>query len=166
MVQKWKLWNIGLHLFFFHLDRDIQCDFDNPFWEVNDCNWVQDEVQIENFGLGTNFDKKLSRILATNEDKAGNYWKRSTSLTGEQCHIFLFIIFKSASAKCSLLAIGFVVLLCCLPFPQKVNDNWLRSYHNPSKTKKALCKSLQVSCKSEQVWAYPRKSTQVIILYI
>ncbi len=20
-------------------DRDLQCDFDSPFWETTDCNW-------------------------------------------------------------------------------------------------------------------------------
>ena len=70
----------------FLLDRDIQCDFNNPFWEVNDCNWVQDEAQIEDFGLGPNFNKKLSRILATDEHAAGNYWKREDSLTGIPLH--------------------------------------------------------------------------------
>ena len=64
-------------------DRDIQCDFNNQFWEVTDCNWVQDEVQVETFGLGDNFDKKFTRVLATTEHKAGNYWERETSLTGK-----------------------------------------------------------------------------------
>ena len=64
-------------------DRDIQCDFNNQFWEVTDCNWVQDEVQVETLGLGDDFDKKLIRVLATTEHKAGNYWKRKTALTGK-----------------------------------------------------------------------------------
>ena len=64
-------------------DRDIQCDFNNQFWEVTDCNWVQDEVQVETFGLGDDFDRKFIRVLATTEHKAGNYWKRETSLTGK-----------------------------------------------------------------------------------
>ena len=70
-------------MLFSSTDRDIQCDFNNQFWEVTDCNWVQDDVQIETFGLGDNFDKKLIRVLATTEHEAGNYWKRETSLTGK-----------------------------------------------------------------------------------
>ena len=71
-------------IWLFHsTDRDIQCDFNNQFWEVTDCNWVQDEVQVETFGLGDNFDKKFTRVLATTEHKAGNYWKRETSYTGK-----------------------------------------------------------------------------------
>jgi hypothetical protein len=71
-------------IWLFHsTDRDIQCDFNNQFWEVTDCNWVQDEVQVETFGLGDDFDKKFTRVLATTEHKAGNYWKRETSLTGK-----------------------------------------------------------------------------------
>ena len=50
--------------------------------EVTDCNWMQNEVQVEDLGLGTGFNKKLTRILATNEDEAGNYWKRKTAFTG------------------------------------------------------------------------------------
>ena len=63
-------------------DRDIQCDFNNQFWEVTDCNWVQDKYHIADLGLGADFDKKFSRVLATNEHLAGNYWKRQTSYTG------------------------------------------------------------------------------------
>jgi len=66
----------------FFTDRDIQCDFNNQFWEVTDCNWMQDEVQIENFGLGNNFNNKFNRVLAENEHEVGNYWKRETSFTG------------------------------------------------------------------------------------
>ena len=74
--------NIKIHLLYSFSDRDIQCDFENKFWEVTDCNWMQNEVQVEDLGLGTGFNKKLTRILATNEDEAGNYWKRKTAFTG------------------------------------------------------------------------------------
>ena len=78
-----SLFHINAIWLFSSTDRDIQCDFNNQFWEVTDCNWVQDEVQVETFGLGDDFDKKFTRVLATSEHKAGNYWKRETSLTGK-----------------------------------------------------------------------------------
>ena len=66
----------------FFTDRDIQCDFNNKFWEVTDCNWQRDDVQMEDFGLGNNFNK-FNRVLAENEHEVGNYWKRETSCTGK-----------------------------------------------------------------------------------
>ena len=66
----------------FFTDRDIQCDFNNKFWEVTDCNWIQDGLQIEKFGLSSDYNKKFNRVLATDEHKSGNYWKRENSYTG------------------------------------------------------------------------------------
>ena len=77
IISLYTIWS------FYTIDRDIQCDFNNQFWEVTDCNWVQDEVQVENYGLGEDFHKRFTRSLATTEHKAGNYWKRETSYTGK-----------------------------------------------------------------------------------
>jgi hypothetical protein len=44
---------------------------------------VQNKFLVEDLTLGSDFDKKFTRILATNEHKAGNYWKRETSYTGK-----------------------------------------------------------------------------------
>ena len=79
-VVKHNFWNKIQFLF---SDRDIQCDFNNPFWEVTDCNWVQNKFLVEDLTLGSDFDKKFTRVLATNEHKAGNYWKRESSYTGK-----------------------------------------------------------------------------------
>ena len=59
---------------FYFKDRDIQCDFENPFWEVNDCNWRQDRKRIDDLGYANGMEyQKLNRVIA-NEAAAGNYW--------------------------------------------------------------------------------------------
>ena len=44
---------------------------------------MQNKFLVEDLTLGSDFDKKFTRVLATNEHKAGNYWKRETSYTGK-----------------------------------------------------------------------------------
>ena len=44
---------------------------------------MQDKDKIEELGLGSDYNKKLSRVLAGNEHEAGNYWKRENSYTGQ-----------------------------------------------------------------------------------
>lgn len=83
-TDKWKQLEFSSQANSFSLcefiDRDIQCDFENPFWEVTDCNWSQDKSAVSSLGLGT-LDQSLSRIKAVDEHKSGNYWKRASALT-------------------------------------------------------------------------------------
>ena len=57
----------------FDLDRDIQCDFDNIFWEETGCNWRYDNQFVESIGLDPG--QKFKRKLADNEHTNGNYWR-------------------------------------------------------------------------------------------
>lgn len=83
-TDKWKLFEYSSQADSFSLcqyfDTDIQCDFENPFWEVLDCNWSQDKSTVSDLGLGSP-DQLLTRIKAVDEHKSGNYWKRATATT-------------------------------------------------------------------------------------
>ena len=57
---------------------------------MTDCNWMQDKEKIEELGLGSDYSKKLSRVLAVNEHEAGNYWKRENSYTGQLFCYFVY----------------------------------------------------------------------------
>ncbi len=52
------------------LDRDIQCDFESPFWEENDCSWKYQASSL-----------KLTREMV-GEDLDKDYWKRLDYNTG------------------------------------------------------------------------------------
>ena len=51
-------------------DRDMQCDFESPFWEENDCNWKYQSSSL-----------KLTREIV-GEDLDKDYWKRLDYNTG------------------------------------------------------------------------------------
>ena len=56
------------------LDRDIQCDFNNEFWEETGCNWRYDTKFIESIGLDPSVNR-FKRKLANNEHTNGGYWR-------------------------------------------------------------------------------------------
>ena len=58
-------------------DRDLQCDFNSPFWEVQDCSWRSNKSLIKDLGSDTN--ETFTRILAQDENNYGNYWRPSNS---------------------------------------------------------------------------------------
>ncbi len=51
-------------------DRDLQCDFDSPFWEESDCNWKYSATS-----------QKLIRESVTTQNY--NYWKRLDNKTSK-----------------------------------------------------------------------------------
>ena len=64
-------------------DRDIQCDFDNDFWEESDCNWRYnhslvltslgvDSYQLIREKVTTNF----TNYWRSNDTKAGNFFQK------------------------------------------------------------------------------------------
>ena len=60
----------------FH-DRDLQCDFNSPFWEVQDCLWRYNSTLIKELGFDSN--ETFTRSLAKDESKHGNYWRIANS---------------------------------------------------------------------------------------
>ena len=59
------------------LDTDLQCDFNNPFWEEVECGWSFKPSE----GLITEPLRRMEWVK--NKDfKASNYWIDKYSLTG------------------------------------------------------------------------------------
>ena len=56
----------------FH-DRDLQCDFNSPFWAVQDCSWRYNKTLAKEIGLESN--ETFVRILAEDELTFSNYWR-------------------------------------------------------------------------------------------
>ena len=56
----------------FH-DRDLQCDFNSPFWEVQDCSWRYSNSLVQEIGFESN--ETFVRILAEDEHTFSNYWR-------------------------------------------------------------------------------------------
>jgi len=63
-------------LLFFNSDRDIQCDFENPFWEEIDCNWQYNSKLMSQLFPGSN-GLQFSRSLGP--FSTSNYWKRTAN---------------------------------------------------------------------------------------
>ena len=59
------------------LDTDLQCDFNNPFWEEVECAWSFKPSE----GLVTSPLRRMEWVK--NKDfKSSNYWLDKNSLTG------------------------------------------------------------------------------------
>jgi len=66
---------------FIHLDRDLRCDFDSPFWEQQDCSWRYNLAAMASTGLSTATGlNAFSRVKITTPDY--NYWLRQNPKTG------------------------------------------------------------------------------------
>ncbi len=61
-------------------DRDLQCDFDNPFWEENDCNWRYNQSLMTSLAYGSS-GLRFQRQLVNTPDY--NYWMKPDSKTGK-----------------------------------------------------------------------------------
>lgn len=62
-------------------DRDLRCDFDNPFWEQQDCSWRYNLMAMAASGLSTATGlNTFSRVPITRPDY--NYWLRPNPKTG------------------------------------------------------------------------------------
>ncbi len=65
--------------FLFYIERDLQCDFNNPFWEEQDCTWRYNQALMTTLTWGNQGRKFLRRLLTTPDY---NYWKRFNGKTG------------------------------------------------------------------------------------
>ena len=66
-------------------DRDIQCDFDNEFWEESDCNWRYNHSLVL-ASLGVDSYQLTREKVTTNYT---NYWRANDSKTGNFVNIVL-----------------------------------------------------------------------------
>ena len=64
---------------FFKLDRDLQCDFDSPFWEQQDCNWRYSPTLMTSLSMASNLNT-FTRVQITTPDY--NYWLKPNAKTG------------------------------------------------------------------------------------
>ena len=72
----------GFLFLIFFVDRDIQCDFDNAFYEENECGWKYSQKTMTALGLGTT--KRLTRNKFDNANSAPmNYFENRNTLFGE-----------------------------------------------------------------------------------
>jgi len=63
----------------FATDRDLQCDFDSPFWSSTDCKWHYNQALMTSLQLG-NPGLLFVRTLGPVSDL--NYWRSPQATTG------------------------------------------------------------------------------------
>ena len=69
-------------LFIFIVDRDIQCDFDSPFYEENECGWKYSQKTMTSLGFGST--KRLTRDKFDNANLVPmNYFETQNTIFGE-----------------------------------------------------------------------------------
>ena len=69
-------------IFFLISDRDVQCDFNSPFYEENECGWKFSQRRLTELGIGSSKRFVRSKFLtATNKNM--NYFQRRNTLFGK-----------------------------------------------------------------------------------
>ncbi len=65
------------------VERDLQCDFNSPFWLEQDCSWTYNQGLMTSLGYGP--QSKFQRELVTDATDHF-YWRRPDALTGKPLH--------------------------------------------------------------------------------
>ena len=73
---------INLHYFYVFIDRDVQCDFNNPFYEENECGWKFSQKTMTTLGLG-NIKRFTRELLVSSSEQSMNYFRRHDSMFGK-----------------------------------------------------------------------------------
>ena len=60
--------------------RDLQCDFNSPFWEEHDCAWYYSQSLMHTLGFGPM--TRFQRVKDTTEVHAAYYWRRPDAKIG------------------------------------------------------------------------------------
>ena len=64
------------------LDRDVQCDFNSPFYEENECGWKYSQRILTSLGIGSSKRMVRSKFEAATATPL-NYFQRKNTLFGK-----------------------------------------------------------------------------------
>ena len=61
------------------LDRDVQCNFNSPFYEEKECGWKYSQRTMTNLGLGSTKRLIRSRVDNSQEDSMNYFMVKDTT---------------------------------------------------------------------------------------
>ena len=75
------------------LDRDLQCDFNNAYWEESECAWsfktTISQLYLQTLSPGSPF-RMMRRLVDASTDKTYNYWQQKDTAFGKRFRKYLY----------------------------------------------------------------------------